>query len=572
MPTLSWQTMILVCIFVIVTAHTATSSPTEATSCQSTSIDDKVKPTATQKQKKICKLYLAESSIPNAGLGMYSGVPISPNQTLTISQQDVVIPILDIELHNDYNPIEWLIRDYTWSSSMLGGVHLEAKRVTSLVPGFGALPNSHSALTNIAFLASAITTTNRECDRQSDVNGGGALLLHRTMNYPGVGSISPYHSYHYATRTIEAGSELFHDYGERWVEKRRSTLGPIAQKKHYQSADTIISCVNEFRESGSLDDKAAEVVWEELRRIGNETSTSPSVIVSRLGDNTEINNKQRILDGLKKLLSNISCIVQDVQTEVALNFSYDVLPDATKVGSARASLPNFIRSLSWLEQHGRCIDGLEVHLSSIPGANQGAFATRQFLEGDIITTTPLLPINRSMLDTYQFSMNHPGKQRKLSSQKLGRQLLLNYCYGHPDSPSLVFFPYGPVVNRINHGDENRVNARIDWSTFSWQQQSEWLIDISAEDLLKQPKSGLLLDIVATKPIFSGEEVLLDYGKEWKKEWRRHVDSRTPPDAANHECHGALNVVEPYTSDIHLPGAFRYPIGIPDDIFPENWKG
>ena len=216
-----------------------------------------------------------------------------------------------------------------------------------------------------------------------------------------------------------------------------------------------------------------------------------------------------------------------------------------------------------LERHGRCIDGLEVHLSSIIGAGRGAFATRNFVASNIIITTPLLPLNRSMLKTYQFSLNHPGKQRKLSSKRLGHQLLLNYCYGHQDSSSLVFFPYAPVVNMLNHGGEN-TNARIKWSNYSWH-QTNWLTNTSAKDILSKGRSGLLFDIVATKPIQSGGEVFLDYGREWKEAWERQVDSWDPWGGQEHYP------TKPYTSDIHLLGAFRSPIGIPDEMFPEKWK-
>ena len=29
---------------------------------------------------------------------------------------------------------------------------------------------------------------------------------------------------------------------------------------------------------------------------------------------------------------------------------------------------------------------------------------------------------------------------------------------------------------------------------------------------------------------------------------------------------------PYSNDLFLDEAFRYPIGFPDDVFPEAWKG
>jgi hypothetical protein len=37
-------------------------------------------------------------------------------------------------------------------------------------------------------------------------------------------------------------------------------------------------------------------------------------------------------------------------------------------------------------------------------------------------------------------------------------------------------------------------------------------------------------------------------------------------------HAACTFVDdPYTSDIHISGAFRHPIGIPDKIWPEKWE-
>ena len=37
-------------------------------------------------------------------------------------------------------------------------------------------------------------------------------------------------------------------------------------------------------------------------------------------------------------------------------------------------------------------------------------------------------------------------------------------------------------------------------------------------------------------------------------------------------HAAITFVDkPYASDIHVPGAFRHPIGIPDEIFPQSWR-
>jgi hypothetical protein len=32
------------------------------------------------------------------------------------------------------------------------------------------------------------------------------------------------------------------------------------------------------------------------------------------------------------------------------------------------------------------------------------------------------------------------------------------------------------------------------------------------------------------------------------------------------------VDKPYSTDMWMEGAFRHPIGIPDDIFPDAWRG
>ena len=47
--------------------------------------------------------------------------------------------------------------------------------------------------------------------------------------------------------------------------------------------------------------------------------------------------------------------------------------------------------------------------------------------------------------------------------------LLNFCFGHEDS-ELLFVPYSPVVNFINHGGR-KPNAEIRWPKDS---ANEWL--------------------------------------------------------------------------------------------------
>ena len=104
---------------------------------------------------------------------------------------------------------------------------------------------------------------------------------------------------------------------------------------------------------------------------------------------------------------------------------------------------------------------------------------------------------------------------------VGHQLLLNYCYGHKDS-SLLFFPYSPSINFINHGmNAEDVNAKIRWSSYPYHKK-EWL-DLSLQDMKDQLHTGLMFDIVATRNIQRGEEILLDYGSDWVESWKEHAN-------------------------------------------------
>jgi hypothetical protein len=62
---------------------------TDAGSCQE-------QPT---KQQHQCSLYMAESTIPHAGLGIFTGVPRKPGDT--VGNGDVLIPVIDLWYHMD---------------------------------------------------------------------------------------------------------------------------------------------------------------------------------------------------------------------------------------------------------------------------------------------------------------------------------------------------------------------------------------------------------------------------------------------------------------------------------------
>lgn len=256
-----------------------------------------------------------------------------------------------------------------------------------------------------------------------------------------------------------------------------------------------------------------------------------------------------------------------------------------------------------------------------------------------------------------------------------QQILINYCFGHPDS-TILLCPYGAGVNYIN-ANRTRANVKVQWAqNGTINHNGEWL-NTKPEDMEWVSRTMLGIEYVALRDIEAGEELLLDYGDAWEQAWEEHVKAwkavtdrdeyisatqfnelhgdspirtREEQDASPYprnlkiNCHAALvkaafdelnddgsfdtpdefieqrgwlpekkgfecevlkrddttgtyevyllytedgeifekvprNVSRkaiifvdvPYSTDIHLPDAFRHPIGIPDEMLPDAWR-
>lgn len=471
-----------------------------------------------------CTLYMAESSIPNSGWGMYSASHISEGQN--IPQPEILLNILDYIHHLklakrlkdgldvfpegiqpdqndgcafwaksgecDVNPsymrhncqescfmyeekqrkgllnadneeeetdrgVYWLPHNYYWDSASPGTTH-EGSDVESLIPGVGALANSHTGLWNTEM-------------SKPTVDGAG---LHRNRD-PGAGAISPHYNLNYrATRNITAGEEIFAEYGDNWFADREEKFGPLPLSHDFENADKLL---NQFRDI-TIQDPSSSIAAD-LLSLSHELSQANT----RLG---------MIIPSEMKELEQVR----------------------EAGGPAMRTVPNVIQSMEWLQEHGTCLDNIIAAPSTIPQAGRGAFATRTMTDGQIIAPAPLIQVHRDHLKMYK------GGQGREGIVYSGDQLLLNYCFGHPDS-TVMFFSYGPVVNFINHNsDPDLVNAKIQWA----EKSDTHLMDLSAEDLLKKETAGVMIEFVATRDIKAGEEIFIDYGNDWKEAWDGHVRS------------------------------------------------
>lgn len=292
-----------------------------------------------------CQLYMAESSIPNSGLGMYTAVDIAENSN--IFYPDLAVQVEDIELNtklgrwhagkfaND-EPL-WLLDSYYWNPENTAA-EFEAGDVQSIVPGLGMLANSHTGLVNAHMRPPGIDRSGM--DRRKD---------------PGVGCSTTYHGVTYHTKdAIRDGMELFVEYGDSWFE-HRTDLGVIPLSSDFENADNLLKKFWHIVK-GQPDTQFAKDLW----------SLVWYNVTERLDDS-------RVRVALPKELSDVQRVVE--------------------TGTALDSVPDALRSPQWLQENGVCLDNIRPALSTLSQAGRGAFATHSISKGSIIAPAPFVHVS-----------------------------------------------------------------------------------------------------------------------------------------------------------------------------------
>lgn len=148
--------------------------------------------TSANNEELTCGVWLAKSTIPSAGYGMFAGKDFAKDEDL-VPSGDVVIPVVDINIHHE--GIRFLWDEYTWDGKemnlFLEGLLSDELAATS--PGLGSAANCFIDLTNV-----------EEINPIQGYEG-----LHRFKD-PGAGGFSPYwNRTALASKPITAGQELF---------------------------------------------------------------------------------------------------------------------------------------------------------------------------------------------------------------------------------------------------------------------------------------------------------------------------------------------------------------------------
>lgn len=437
-----------------------------------------------------CGIYLAESSTSHSGgnkWGLFAGTEFTKGAA--VGTPEIAIPTLNLESSHvvisasqstALATVEFL-QQSIWVPDATGGKFDSAGRIVSAISGSGMLGAFNVKLTNVEW--NHLSAYHRPSLGESP-----------GVAHEGRGAFSNFYNIALRSKdTILAGTEIFVDYGENWEDEQNDEE---LSKSDYAKMDVVINQIVEFMEKykEELDETQKTEVYNFLVKDILSAAAGPT--------------KGRLIASL-------------------LPTSPDDLSKVNEIGgSLMYSEPSSKRSIEWLQKNGFCMDNIKVGASTIKHAGRGAFAQRTMKQGFTITPVPLLHLpEKSVMEMYHVEQSR-GENNKLfwhrsSSEPFGKQLLLNYCFGHPES-NMLFLPASSGSSFINHSPTP--NAKLVWSEHPLHQK-DWY-ELDPETLVDEDHQylGLLMEIVATRDIEEDEEIFLDYGSEWQTAWDEHVTS------------------------------------------------
>ena len=154
-----------------------------------------------------CTIYLAPSSIPNAGLGMYTSTSIPANTTIGPPQLGLLLqdPTFHTKHSNSFN----LLSNYVWSATPLTHGEFEVTHGEAVCTGIGMMANAHYGLINVHHYDKWKSRAEQDGTDAWAVEGA----RHATLGDVGRGAYSWHAEVRYESLGLTAGEEIFLSYG-----------------------------------------------------------------------------------------------------------------------------------------------------------------------------------------------------------------------------------------------------------------------------------------------------------------------------------------------------------------------
>ena len=458
--------------------------------------------TVTAASEMPCRLWLAPSHLSTSDktkFGLFAGVEFSENETLP--NPEIGVPIVDLaarnyrgtEMYDLHKEVLDYLENIVWMSRY-AGAHYEGDHSTTVfAPGVAALANYHSGYHNVDWLQSSVLL--REWED----------LIEPGKYSPGRGAYTNYYNMTMqATKRIPVGMELFVNIGDAWNSdsEKEDVYQDKLTRTDYENADVVLERILAFQEK-----------YESHMKDGSV--------------------KEEVLDFMLEVSLEGAGEKRAKVIRSLLPPKWSKLEKAAEMGGTFAYRnQDIVQSLKWLETHGLCVDNLRSGKSSVPDAGRGAFASRKILKGETISPVVMIPVlSEDLMDMYELveekgEGDKPGKGAVYDMDRpRGKQLLLNYAFGHYES-SMLLIPASPMISLINHGStrEGKSNARLSWSEHAFLENDHAVQDIPLDewDLEYDPKVIMLLN--ATRDIEKDEEIFIDYGPAWVEAWNKHVSA------------------------------------------------
>ena len=440
-----------------------------------------------------CGIWLAPSTIPNTGFGMFAGKDFKEGDLLA---KEMVVPLVDMDLYSAhiYNPPFFLWELYWWDGIDVLTTHEGYNQGMGLVGGFGSAPNTILALINVD---------------ESYPDYQNSAGLHRSKD-AGAGAFSEIGGRTSTAKyDLEAGDELFVNYGY-WYFANRHWYGPVPLYDDLRNAQLFFTKYlhtkarvqknEQDNDAANVDvDAVMEEAWDLFVRQDKHFS--------------------RVLGAFYKDDPNELKLLEEYKGDIA-----ELRMDQSK------------QSLEFLRKHGGCGDHITYGQSTLPQAGRGAFARRDLPTGTLVSPFPLIHLpRREILDTfpidieydeededYEYKVNRKGKK--------GAQLLVNYCFGHKET-TMMLCPYGKcggvgcsfcrivVVsliqslllslvrvgmnnNYVNH-NQTLANVRLQWSDGTRSSHHAEYLKKPLSEFHDLREAKLAFELIATRDIKEG---------------------------------------------------------------------